>query len=99
MIPAVAVHQRGRSSVSIQELIAAGRLSAGDQLFGTHRGSRYSAELLADGRIRMADGQSFSSPSYAARHVTGRNTNGWRFWGVDRGGRTEQLAALRDGAA
>jgi hypothetical protein len=87
--------QRGRSSVTVRELLVRGQLRAGERLVGTHRGNRHAAEVLPDGRIRVADGQSFSSPSYAARHVTGHNTNGWRFWTVDRGGRAEELASLR----
>jgi hypothetical protein len=51
---------------------------------------------MADGSIRLDGGESFRSPSRAAAHITGHNTNGWRFWGVDLGDRVEPLATVRD---
>jgi hypothetical protein len=80
----------------LEELLSRGKLRAGERLVGTHRGTEHSAELLADGRIRVADGESFKSPSYAARHITDRSTNGWLFWSVDRYGQKRPLASFRD---
>src|SRR5438034_333020 len=77
---------------SLQELIAAGRLAPGQRLVAIHRGTRHSAEVTADGSIRLNGGQSFRSPSAAARGVTGNSVNGWRFWGVERNGQIEPLA-------
>lgn len=82
-------------SVSLQELIASGRLHPGQRLVADHRGVRHSAELTADGSIRVEHGDSFPSPSSAAASITGHNTNGWRFWGIELGDRVEPLADLR----
>lgn len=48
------------------------------------------------GQLRLADGQRFSSPTPAARHVTGqRSVNGWAAWTVLDDGRS--LADFYDG--
>src|SRR4051794_1931891 len=77
---------------SILNLISAGRLSPGQRLVASHRGARHSAEVIADGAIRIDGGESFKSPSSAAGSITGHNTNGWQFWRTESG---ERLANLR----
>jgi hypothetical protein len=88
--------------VTISDLISAGLLLAGQNLtmiYGPRGGTRrsYSAEVSSDGDI-VADGRSFSAPSYAALYFiqlagSQRATvNGWTSWKVD-DGRT--LADLR----
>lgn len=44
-----------------------------------YKGKLYRARLRRDGRI-CYEGRLFDSPSPAAKQVTGRRTNGWRFW-------------------
>jgi len=40
------------------------------------------ATLLPDGRIEV-DGVAYSSPSDAAKSITGKRTNGWAFFLID----------------
>ena len=71
--------------VQLSDLIAAGWLEAGITLFarsGKRSGGAIST-LLPDGRLDV-DGQIHDSPSAAAGAITGRPTNGWWFWLVDR---------------
>lgn len=59
----------------------------------------YSAVLRADGTIET-DGQSFSSFSAAAKHVTGgKSINGWTFWKYSDGKEDKAVNALRKKAA
>jgi hypothetical protein len=81
---------------SLQELIAAGRLTPGQRLVATHRGTRHTAEVTVDAAIRIDGGGAFKSPSSAAGSITGHNTNGWQFWRIEQSG--EPLARLRSTA-
>lgn len=44
-----------------------------------HKGQVYRA-TVGDGALVLSDGKEFSSPSSAARHITGTEVNGWNFW-------------------
>ena len=80
MIPRVA-----RSS--LKELIAAGLLTPGQRLVAIHRGARHTAEITAEGVVRVDGDGLFRSPSSAAGSITGHNTNGWQFWHIEQSGK------------
>ena len=74
---------RRRSKLQLSDLLNAGALQPGMEL--TPRQAKFSSKvgvLLPDGQIEL-DGQTFSRPSAAAVHLTGRPTNGWWFFFVD----------------
>jgi len=83
--------QRGRSSVSLGDLLAAGFLAPGQQLVLRQRPS-VTAAIAATGRLRIGD-QEYTSPSTAARAVLeGTATNGWKAWCTPEG---DALADVR----
>jgi hypothetical protein len=80
----------GERHVTLQDVIASGRLQAGARLEADYRGQHHTAELLADGQIRLA-GQTHRTLSSAGvavkRAVLGPDipksvysTDGWVFW-------------------
>jgi hypothetical protein len=74
---------RRRRKLQLSDLLNAGALQAGMQL--TPRQAKFSHRigvLLPDGQIEL-EGKTFSRPSAAAIHLTGRPTNGWSFFHVD----------------
>jgi len=54
------------------------RFPAGTEFRASYKGQTFLARV-EDGGLMM-NGQSFDSPSAAARHVTHTNVNGWNFW-------------------
>jgi hypothetical protein len=85
-----------RHRVDVADLLSAGLLEAGRQLFA--RRKQYAdleITVLADGRIDVA-GEVYATPSHAARTITGRPTNGWWFFLVDRQPRRELRDVRRD---
>jgi len=85
-----------RRKVQIVDLINAARLSATQAL--TPRRSKYAhitATILADGRIDV-DGKVYDTPSKAAVSITGKATNGWSFFLVDKQTRTSLRDVRRD---
>jgi hypothetical protein len=74
---------RPRHKVDIAELMNAGLLQSGTSLFPRRKkfASRV-ATVLPDGRLDV-DGQIFSTPSDAARSISGKRMNGWWFFLVD----------------
>ena len=52
---------------------------------GMYRGKEYSMEVVGiKGRIAYrVSGTDYSSPSAAAKSITGAEVNGWRFWRMD----------------
>ncbi|MDP2241520.1 MAG: hypothetical protein Q8K18_15335 [Burkholderiales bacterium] len=52
---------------------------AGSEFMADYKGKTYSG-IAKDGKLVLADGRKFSTPSAAAVHVTGSSVNGWRFW-------------------
>ena len=84
--------QRGRSTVSLGDLLSAGSLQPGQQLTFRQR-PEVTAEVLANGRLKFG-GTEYSSPSTAARAVLGgTSTNGWLAWSIREG---DVLVALSD---
>lgn len=84
---------------SISDLLAAGILSAGDEL-ETRQRSRESgetrvirAEVLASGQLRVG-GVAYASPSTALARELGITANGWKGWRL--AGTSTTLADLRD---
>lgn len=73
-------------------------LPLGLKLQRIYRGKEYTA-VVKDGAI-FVDGISrrFTSPSWAAVEITGRNVNGWRFWRFydEKGKRWRPLFELRN---
>ncbi|MGG8407167.1 CBS domain-containing protein, partial [Streptomyces sp. 12297] len=74
--------------VLLSDLIHAGLLSTGQRLTFRQRrsGQKHLAQVTADGRIELGDGQRFKSPSAAAAAATGRGPyDGWTSWALDDG--------------
>jgi predicted type IV restriction endonuclease len=77
--------KRTSIDVTLEQIVAAGVLSAPLELFRKYKGKIMQATLHMDGSVEFG-GQRFSSPSKAAEYarstITGRpmNTNGWSFW-------------------
>lgn len=78
-------------------LIALGKLRPGAELH--HKGRRLSGRTVtatvAENGIRFR-GHTFTTPSAAAKVVTGRPVDGWIFWRLSSG---EPLDSLRSSAA
>jgi hypothetical protein len=71
--------------VVIADLIEAGLLEPGKELefIRPRLGHKYHARVVPDGKIQIADGRSYSSPSLAAvRAVGGGSFDGWHAWRV-----------------
>jgi RNA polymerase sigma factor (sigma-70 family) len=83
---------------TLQEMLHAGDLAAGEQIHAVYKGIRHEAQITADGTVRFPDGREFTSLSSAARAVS-REENGWAFWKSDRGGQPVPLGRLRDRAS
>lgn len=78
--------------VDVSDLIAAGFLGAGMSLFPKRKKySERTAVLLPDGRVEV-DGIAYARPREAASSITGKPTDGWRFFLVDQGSKK----SLRD---
>jgi predicted GIY-YIG superfamily endonuclease len=86
-------HQAARGTSGSNELsILSGKRR---RLWGRYDGEDYAAVLLKNGKIRY-DGETFKSPSAAAKAIKGRAVNGWAFWYYDGGnGEWYQLRSLR----
>jgi Protein of unknown function DUF262/Protein of unknown function (DUF1524)/Restriction Enzyme Adenine Methylase Associated len=84
--------------IELRHLVQAGAVALGTQLRapgGKH--ADVTGTVLVGGRIGI-DGREFDSPSGAAKHVLGRNQNGWTYWRVPDGRRLEDVRMeFRDG--
>ncbi|WP_217361593.1 GmrSD restriction endonuclease domain-containing protein [Aeromicrobium stalagmiti] len=71
--------------VKVKDLVESGLISIGAVLrpgYGEYKGL---ATVARDGGLEL-DGESFKTPSGAAKHATGRPTvDGWRYWRLDDG--------------
>ena len=82
-LPKPGISSQRHYGVSFRQLVTAGLVSAGTRLTGSRSGEEATATVTAAGRIQLADGREFDSPSaaaIAALHV--RSWNGWAFWRV-----------------
>ena len=52
---------------------------AGTELFMKHKGRTYQAKI-EQGKFKLEDGRTFTSPSSAASAITGTSVNGWKVW-------------------
>lgn len=91
-------HQKSKPGhrVDVADLIAAGLVTPGMSLYP--RRKRFAdriGTLLNDGGIEI-DGTTFATPSGAAVSLTGRPTNGWSFFLVDRNSRRSLRDVWRD---
>ena len=85
--------QRGRSSVSLSDLMGAGLLRPGQELCFRHSGEV--AVVTDSGALRLR-GNEYHSPSTAGQVITGGpNLNGWMAWYVTSDGERASLATLR----
>jgi hypothetical protein len=85
-----------RRRLDLSDLMAANWIAAGQPLFARRR--KYAdlvATVLPDGRLDIA-GSVFAAPSAAATSVTGRPTNGWHFFLVDKAVRRSLRDVRRD---
>ena len=87
--------QRGRSRLSISELISKGVLVSGQEL--RFRGQpELTGSITPQGEIRYGD-VTYKSPSTAAKAVIGGgSTNGWLAWRALAGDAWVPLASLRE---
>jgi hypothetical protein len=80
---------------NLMRLITKGKLPLGTTLHHQGRGDRYASRTVTatvtEGGIRF-EGRTYTSPSGAARAITGGKVDGWIFWKLPSG---EQLGTLR----
>jgi hypothetical protein len=96
-IPASAQRTRASYGVDVPQLVSAGLLNAGDILVGVHRSTEHQAIVLEDGRIKLASGEPFTSPSSAAAYAKhSKSANGWEFWQLQTQRGRRPLKALRE---
>jgi hypothetical protein len=83
--------------VTIEDLLTAGLLRAGQTLNGERNGQQCTATVTGDGKIALSDGQVYETPSNAGAAALGvRACNGWRFWGTETSRGWVRLTRLRD---
>ncbi|TDU04188.1 uncharacterized protein DUF1524 [Streptomyces sp. 846.5] len=88
---------RAYFGIEVAQLVEAGLIKPGASINPGKKHSETLAVVLADGRIRTADGQVFSSLSPAGAHVKGTKASpGWDFWHIERDGALVPLKVLRD---
>jgi hypothetical protein len=71
------------SKVSLSDLIDAGLLPRNTVVVCRYKGQILEAKITAKGLIQTASGETFKSPSAAAKRLNGnRPVNGWVAWKV-----------------
>ena len=79
------------------DLVSHGIVPAGSTVVATHKGRRYSATVTPEGSGRLkVPGRPTGSLSAMAKHITGYESNGWRFWKFPQGSNEVPLITLRD---
>jgi hypothetical protein len=87
--------QRGRSSVSLMDLIDAGLIQPGQTLQFTHREDTQ-AQVTPHGTV-LFRGVEYNSLSAAGKAVTNTAVNGWEAWRIKSGGQDGvKVSELRD---
>ena len=71
-----------------------GIVGGGKRIYATYKGEDYKAIVYNNGRIKF-NGQFYDSPSAAGKAARKRETNGWIFWAVRKGGELVKLSKLR----
>lgn len=87
---------RAQYEERVADLLADGRLVAGEALRTVHHGQERMAKVEADGSIAVAGLGSHPTLTAAARALVGGERNGWKFWSVQRDGRWVPVADLRN---
>jgi hypothetical protein len=87
--------KKARFTVALKDLIAAGKLTAGDVLVFTDPAFSDTATISSVGGLEFR-GMLHDSPSAAAAIVRGRPTNGWADWALVRENGTITLMKLRE---
>jgi hypothetical protein len=87
--------KKAHFAVTLKDLVAAGKLTAGDVLVFTDPGLQAAATVRSDGRLELS-GVPYDFPSAAAAIVGGHSTNGWADWGLVREDGTITLMKLRE---
>ena len=83
--------------IEVIQLVEAGFIKPGASINPGKTKSDMLAVVLADGRIRTADGQVFNALSPAGAHVKGTKASpGWDFWHIERDDVLVPLRDLRD---
>lgn len=80
--------------IGMQQLLAAGLVSAGAKLVSTNSSYPGTAEVTATGCVLLA-GQEHQTPSGAAAALKGGAVNGWDFWALDLESGSVRLSTLR----
>jgi hypothetical protein len=94
--PPAKTRRRPRSySETLSDLIEGGFLYVGARLRSLYTGTDAAATVVDGGKLEL-NGNLFDTPSGAAVHVRGKETNGWDFWGAPSGdGSLIALSELR----
>ena len=98
-VPLTETKAPGRSRINLIDILDAGLLQGGTTVYPRKENPVCGSAIIhADGSIEI-DGESFPSPSAAAKRVTGRSTNGWTWWLVGEGDSKRELLEVRDAFA
>lgn len=82
--------------VTVTTLLGEGYLTAGEHVVSLMAAWPGEAVIELSGRMRLlSDGKIYDSPS-AAANATGASSNGWSFWGVERGAERIPLSTVRE---
>ena len=82
-------------------LFARGAVKEGDRLVHSGVNGTVTADVNAEGKIVLQNGEVFNSPSMAAIRAVallggvGNTRNGWKYWSIQQDGSLVQLNALR----
>jgi hypothetical protein len=95
-IPHVEAGPRAHFEERVTDLLADGRLMAGEALRTVHHGQERMGKVEADGSIAVAGLGTHPTLTAAARALVGGERNGWKFWSVQRDGRWVPVANLRN---
>lgn len=71
-----------RSSATVKNLIEAGLVTVGQDLFPNREGFHDRVAVVSDHGLLVVNGKSYETPTGAARAVIKRTVNGWWFWRV-----------------
>jgi hypothetical protein len=87
---------RAQYEERVIDLLADGRLVAGEQIRTVHHGQEHFGRIESDGSISGPKIGSRPTLSAAARALVGGERNGWKFWTVLRDSRWLPVAELRN---
>ncbi len=71
-----------------------GIIGGGKRIYASFKGKEYKALVKRNGRIRF-NGSIYDSPTAAAKAITKRAVNGWRFWRIRHNGGFVPIRQLR----